>query len=342
MLVVGGCAYAWNLNHQLDSIKRIDTSAIGTSTTADSTSTSTSTSTSNDDSDTGKAINILVLGSDKASQKSSTDLAEDAAATTWPAGKYRSDTIMVVHVSADRTKVTVASIPRDTLTTLYNAKGEAAGTGKINAAFSMYGPLGAMSTVEHLTGVTLNHLAIIDWTGFVNLSTAVGGVRVYVPQTVYDSAQDITWTKGWHTLQGKQALAYVRERHGLARGDFDRIARQQNFIRLLLGKMMSDGVTKNPITLQRTVSTLAKNLVIDSSWSTSDLRGLALSLRSLSTSDITFVTAPVASTPTTAAYGDVVMLDPAGLKSLFTAMNRDQMAAWVKANPDSVLGSSVS
>ena len=107
---------------------------------------------------------------------------------------------MIAHIPADRKSVQLVSIPRDTWVPIkdYPYSG---GYGKINAAFAFGGPETAIDTVEKLTNIPIDHLAIIDWRGFKDLSTALGGVRVYIPETFYDDSQNITWEKGWHTLR---------------------------------------------------------------------------------------------------------------------------------------------
>ena len=108
---------------------------------------------------------------------------------------------MIAHIPADRKSVQLVSIPRDTWVPIkdYPYTG---GYGKINAAFAYGGPKTAIDTVEKLTDIPIDHLAIIDWRGFKDLSTALGGVRVYIPETFYDDSQKITWEKGWHDLRG--------------------------------------------------------------------------------------------------------------------------------------------
>src|SRR5699024_6315047 len=104
----------------------------------------------------------------------SSSIAQDLAKPTWPSGSHRSDTIIVMHISADRKHVSLVSVPRDTYVDIYDASGQEKGKAKINAAFSYYGPSGALATVENLTDLRMNHLAIIDWDGFKDLSQAVG------------------------------------------------------------------------------------------------------------------------------------------------------------------------
>lgn len=323
--VLGTAGYAYVLNSKLGSIDTVPSLA-----DAD-----------RPDPDEGKALNILLIGSDKGEpqpgQASGTTVSEDAAAPQWPAGKYRSDTLMVVHITEDRRNAYLTSIPRDSYVPIYDATGEQQSTQKINAAFAEYGPLGTQSTVEHLTDLRMDHLAIIDWDGFKDLSTAVGGVPVTIPTSFYDPSQKIQWEAGDQVLEGDKALAYVRTRYGLANGDFDRIARQQNFLRSLMSKILSKGTMSSPTKLLSTVSALTENLTIDDAWSAGDMRGLALSLRSIRTDDVTFLTAPVAGTETVPVYGDVVNLDPVRSEALFTAIRDEGLAAYLAQNPDDEL-----
>jgi len=231
------------------------------------------------------------------------------------------------------------SIPRDTYTVIYDNTGSPHLRGKINAAFSDYGPNGTIATVEHLTDVYLKHLALINFNGFKDITRAVGGVEVYIPKSFYDPSQKIQWLAGNQVLKGKRALQYVRTRYGLPGSDFDRIARQQNFMRALMKKLLSKGTTRNPVKLTRTLSAVTENIVVDQDWNPADMRALALSLRKTGTDDVTFLTAPVADTKSIPGTGSVVDLDLAKSKELFTAMAEDIMGAYVEAHPDDVLKS---
>ncbi|HPU13292.1 MAG TPA: LCP family protein [Aeromicrobium sp.] len=328
--LIGGAAYAWDLKRNLDDI---DTVKVKTPKAVP-------------DPDEGRAINVLLLGSDKGEaqkgQSKNTSISEDAAAKDWPSGKYRSDTLMVVHIPADRSRVYLVSIPRDSFVPIYDQENNTTHSEKINAAFSAGGPAAAMNTVTQLTGLQIDHLAIIDWKGFKDLSTAVGGVEVTIPQSFYDPKQKIRWEAGTQTLEGKKALAYVRTRYGLIGGDFDRIKRQQNFIRSLMKKMLSSGVTANPAKLSKTVSALTKNLTVDEQWSGTSMAKLAMSLRKVETKDVTFMTAPVQGTDTDPTYGSIVVLQQDKLNELFTAMKNDEMAKYLEKHPDDVLPDQVS
>lgn len=328
--LIGVAGYAYMLNSKLNDIDKVKT---------------TLREEDRPDPDAGKALNILLLGSDKGKaidgQDPNTTVAEDAKAATWPAGKYRSDTLMIVHITSDRKSAYLMSIPRDTFTMLYDAKGNPQHEEKINAAFSEYGPQGTLATVEHLTNLRMKHMAIIDWAGFKDLSRAVGGVPVTIPRSFYDPKQKIQWEAGEHLLEGKEALAYVRTRYGLIRGDFDRIARQQNFLRALMKKMLDKGTMTSPTKLFKTITALTENLTVDEEWTAGDMRGLALSLRGISADDVKFLTAPVAGTETIPVYGSIVRLDQAKSQELYTAFRDDDVAAYLTKYPDAALGDQV-
>ena len=120
---------------------------------------------------------------------------------------------MILHIDADREGASLISIPRDSWV---NVPGY--GHNKINAAFSLAGPSLAVETVEDLTGVRIDHLAVVDWEGFRSLIDTVGGVTVTVPRTVEDPHNDVVWTKGRHPLNGAAGADLLRQRYGLPDG----------------------------------------------------------------------------------------------------------------------------
>jgi LCP family protein required for cell wall assembly len=272
-----------------------------------------------------KAVNILLIGSDRRSLVKTTGTS--AEAEEWVPGLQRSDTLMVLHIDGDRHSATVVSLPRDSWV---NVPGY--GMNKINAAFSFAGPSLAVATVEKLTNLRIDHLATVDWEGFKELTDALGGVTVTVPATVTDSARNITWTKGEHRLDGELALTYVRQRYGLPGGDLDRTRRQQYFLRTLMTQSIQDGVLTDPRKIYTFLDTLTRNMSVDSDWSVGDMRGLVLSLRNLKADDVSFLNAPVAGLGMEGAQS-VVYLDTVTNKSLWKAVRTDTVADWVAANP---------
>jgi LCP family protein required for cell wall assembly len=281
-----------------------------------------------------RAVNILVLGTDRRSPVPTTGT--DARAAEWLPGAQRSDTIMVVHIDGDRRGVSVISIPRDSWVDVPGF-----GHAKINAAFSWDGPALAIRTVEHLTGLHIDHLAVVDWAGFSALTDALGGVEVDVPNTVYDSSHKVTWRAGWHRLDGAAALDYVRMRYGLPGGDFDRIHRQQYFLHQLMRTTLHESLWTHPMRTYHLLDVLTQHLSVDSGWSESSMSSLALSLRSLRSSQVHYLTVPVAGTGYAGAQS-VVWLNRAANRSLWSAVREDQVERWLAEHPTEHLPRSVS
>lgn len=267
------------------------------------------------------ALNILLMGTDNGHGSS---IKQELADGRWDAGSHRSDTIMLLHVTADRDAAYLVSIPRDSYVRIPGY-----GKDKINAAFSAGGPLLAQRTVEQLTNVRIDHLAMIDWASFKDLTTALGGVRVTIPQTFTDTKQDRTWRKGTYNIQGAEALAYVRTRYGLENGDFDRIERQQNFLRAMLHKMLSQGTVSDPVKLTNVLEVLTDNLTVDENFSPGVMRDLALSMRGLHGDDVEYLTTPLGSYGTVDGQS-VVRLDKKESRALFDAVRHDDIESYLR------------
>jgi anionic cell wall polymer biosynthesis LytR-Cps2A-Psr (LCP) family protein len=245
------------------------------------------------------AMNILLVGSDMRAPGQTTGSAGLPAG-----GSQRSDTIMLVHIPADRKNAYLVSLPRDSWVPIPGR-----GTAKINAAYAYGGPTLLVRTLEKLTDVQIDHYAQIDFAGFKSMTDAVGGVDV----------------PGAGHLDGESALAYVRERHHLAHGDFDRIKRQQAFLRALMAK--STGKLTDPGALTGLLDAVTRSVSVDDGMSGGDLRSLTLSMRGVRSADVHFSTAP---TKGTGMVGDqsVVFLDPPADRVLWTAMRNDEMSTW--------------
>lgn len=271
-----------------------------------------------------QALNILLAGADAGPGPS---IAESVASGDWQPGSHRSDTIMVLHITADRKHAYLISVPRDSWVEI-----DGVGMSKINAAFSYGGPSLYIKTMEDLTGLRMDHLAIIDWNGFKALTDALGGVEVYIPETFYDDSQKITWEQGTHKISGKEALQYVRTRHGLENGDFDRIKRQQNFLRTLMHKLLSQGTMSNPIKLTNALQAITSNLTVDDDFSTSQIQSLALSLRGMRTDDVTFITIPTTCCETIDGQS-TVQIKRKKMRELFAAVKDDDIERYLTKYP---------
>jgi LCP family protein required for cell wall assembly len=279
------------------------------------------------------AVNILLLGTDRRSEIPTTgDRAESAA---WVPGAQRSDAMLLLHIDADRDGATVISLPRDSWVAVPGY-----GYDKINAAYSYGGASLAVATVEKLTQVRIDHLAVIDWEGIRRLTDELGGVTVTVPEPVYDSARDVTWAAGVHRLDGQAALDYVGQRYGLPSGDLDRARRQQNFLRALMVDTLRRISDAGPWEVYELLRVMTNNLSVDDEWSTKEMARLAWSLRGLEDDDVAFLTVPVAGLGWEGPQS-VVHLDQAMGQRLWSAVRGDRVSAWLRDHPDAPLGQEV-
>lgn len=273
------------------------------------------------------ATNILLLGSD------SRISAGDPSA--WTIGAQRTDAIMIAHIPADRSGVTITSIPRDSWVTVPGH-----GKNKINAGFSFGGPTLMVKTVENLTGVRIDHVVIVDFDGFKEITDKLGGVTINVAKSTKDERS--SFKAGPQLMDGTTALNYVRQRHNLPGGDFDRVKRQQNWIRAVTLKTLDKGTLTNPLKLNSVLKALTQSIAADDGFSIGKMRSLAISLRDVRGSNLTFLTAPVAGTGRSPdGKQDIVNLDTSANKALWKAVKDDKMADWLAAHPNSGLGSTV-
>ncbi|WP_377271723.1 LCP family protein [Peterkaempfera sp. SMS 1(5)a] len=210
------------------------------------------------------AKDILVLGSDSRAGDNQ-DLGGGAVSGA------RSDTAMVVHIPAGNKQATVVSIPRDTLvsrpscTTRDGRTLPAANRVMFNSVYSLAGPACVVKTVEKMSGVRLDHYVEIDFVGFKDLVDALGGVTVHTSVQIDDKHSGLHLAPGTHRLDGTQALAFVRTRHGIGDGsDLGRIGLQQQFMTALLGEVKKQNVLGSPVKLYKMADSATKLLTTDS------------------------------------------------------------------------------
>jgi LCP family protein required for cell wall assembly len=212
----------------------------------------------------------------------------------------RSDTTIVVHVGADRSFATAVSIPRDTWVTLPECprpeSGEMGGgfEAKFNTAFEIGGPGCTMKLVEQMTGLEIDHFAVIDFMGFTSIVDALGGVEVCLTESVNDPDSKLVLPAGTTVVDGEQALAFVRARKTLSDGsDLSRIKRQQTFLSSMVREATAAQLFFNPVRLYSVLDAATSSLTTDQGLADRDvLQQTALSLRSVQPGDITFLTMP--------------------------------------------------
>jgi LCP family protein required for cell wall assembly len=269
----------------------------------------------------GRAQNWLLVGSDRLANQATTG--RDAHQPLWRYGAQRADTIMLVHLPADRDRAYLVSFPRDSWVPI-----QGHGNAKLNAAFSFGGPPLLVATIERLTDVRVDHVAILDFDGFRSMTDALGGVDVQVTRTVWAPKQKVLWPAGNNHLDGARALDFVRQRHNLPGGDLGRIKRQQAFLKALAHQAVAKGTLANPLKLNAFLEAATRAVSVDESLTTSMLRSLALQFRSVRTGDLVFLTAPVAGTGTEGRQS-VVYLDRAEAQPLFQALREDTVERYL-------------
>ena len=267
------------------------------------------------------AVNILVLGTD--SRTSASDPSQ------WKEGAQRTDAIMIVQVSGDRKTVSVMSIPRDSWVEIPGH-----GQGKINAAYSYGGPSLTIHTVENLTGIHIDHFAVANFESFVALTDDIGGVRVNLKTPQSLAGKELG--AGAQVLDGQQALAYTRERSSLPNGDFDRVKRQQIWMRSIVSRVLTNGTLSSPTALYSFLKTASRTVAVDESFTLNQMQSLALETRHLHSNDIAFMTVPTAGTGTSADGQSIVTLDADADAPLFKAFAEDRVSAYLTEHPDAV------
>lgn len=238
-----------------------------------------------------KAENILLIGSDNRGDGNG-KYGQDS-------GTQRSDTTILLHIAADRESATAVSIPRDLMAhvpscTLPSGKEDHERFEQFNWAFESGGAACTIRTVEKMTGIRIDHHLIVDFNGFKKMVNAVDGVEVCVKEPVHDTYAHLDLPAGRQTLNGEQALGYVRARHGIGDGsDTQRMDRQQAFLGSLLKKVRSNGVLLNPAKLYPLLSAATSSLTADPGLdSLSELYTLAHSLQRIPTDAVRFLTVP--------------------------------------------------
>lgn len=319
LLVFGATGLGWSQVHRL-------TSGLSTADVLDSGPTAPT-----------QEQNILLVGLDTRTDAQGNPLPQDLLdqlhAGAASDGGDNTDTMILIHIPAGGGNAVAFSIPRDSFVQLAGGYGKH----KINSAYTyaqvaatntlhaqgvsgaqlnvqaaQAGARNAIKTVEQLTGLTVNHFAAVNLVGFYDVSEAVGGVPVCLNAPVHDPYSGANFPAGVQTLSGAQALAFVRQRHGLTGGDLDRIRRQQAFMASMAHTVLSAGTLTNPGKLSNLINAVKKTVTIDQGW---DVFSFAQQMQSLSSGKIQFETIPVGNPDLRTSDGDAVEVDPAQVKA---------------------------
>jgi LCP family protein required for cell wall assembly len=232
----------------------------------------------------GQACNFLILGSD--SRKGLSKRQQSSIGNPKETSGQRADTILLVHVDRANDRTVVVSIPRDLQVTIPGH-----GQNKINTAFE-HGPDVMVQTVERLTGLRINHYVEVNFVGFQRLVDALGGIPVCINMPMVDTLAGLNLPRaGCYNLRGEGALAFVRARHieGDVIPDFSRIARQQQFMRALIQKVLSVSAVTH---LPRFITAAEENLVVDENMNLYALQDLTIELARLGQKGVLFRIVP--------------------------------------------------
>jgi len=268
------------------------------------------------------------------------------AGTVEDAEGARSDTVMLVHIPADRSRVVAVSFPRDLDVERPQCQGWDNDTGKytdevypaadgdkLNATYALGGPKCLVKVIQKLSGVKIRHFVGMDFAGFESMVDQVGGVEVCVPQPLIDGELGtVLPNAGTQTLDGRTALNYVRARHVEAEGngDYGRIKRQQLFLSALLREAMSSKVLFDPSKLNGFINAFTKSTFVEN-IDTKSLLTLGQSLRNVDAGAVTFITVPTSGTND---WGnEIPRLDD--IKDIFTAIIDDEPLPGEKRADDS-------
>ncbi|PXW31778.1 UNVERIFIED_CONTAM: LytR family transcriptional attenuator [Williamsia faeni] len=275
----------------------------------------------------------LIVGTDTRSGQNGTVGAGDA---TEFEGSARSDTVLLVNIPADRSRVVAVSFPRD----LQVDRPECAGWNnddgqyttdvvpsetqvKLNSVYGVGGPKCLVETLTTMSGLNINHFIAMDFYGFEQVVNKIGGVEVCSTTPLEDYELGTILAKpGKKTLKGSKALDYVRARNieTEGNGDYGRIKRQQLFMSSLLRGALSSQVLTNPATLNGIIDTFIKYSYVDQ-VNTDDLLQLGQSMQGLDAGRVTFLTVPTSGTAEDGSGNEIPRLDD--INAIFDAIIND-------------------
>ena len=268
------------------------------------------------------SMNILMLGVDHADENEAESAALDGAVS------QRSDSMMLVHIPEDRKQIYVMSLVRDMWVDVPGY-----GQHKLNAAVELGGVPLLMQTVEGLFDTKVDHVAMIDFAGFRELSTALGGVKVTneIPFTANDT--DYFYPEGEITLEGDRALRFVRERKSFSDGDYQRVKNQRTFLMAAVNQMLSNDTLTNPTKLYNIVDKVSPYLTFDSEFDAATMVGLGMQLKNVDTEKLEMFTMPTAGSSISPDGQSIELASELAVAQISEALQTDSMVEYLAENP---------
>ncbi|SNX61668.1 LytR family transcriptional attenuator [Streptomyces sp. TLI_55] len=271
--------------------------------------------------DTGKGTNYLIVGSDSREGMSAE---EKKKLHTGSAEGKRTDSMMILHVGDNGD--TLISLPRDSNVTIPQFKGSesgkirpAMGANKLNAAYAIDGPTLLVRTIEYNTGLHIDHYVEIGFNGFADIVDAVGGVEIDIDKGFKDKYSGADFKSGKQTLNGEQALAFVRTRHAFAASDLERTKNQQKFLAALAHQVATPSTVLNPFKFYPTMGAGLDSLIVDKDMSLWDLASMFWAMKGVSGGDGTSMNMPISG-----STGGNLVWDKAKVKTLVDELQNDE------------------
>ncbi|MGW1818142.1 LCP family protein [Streptomyces sp. NPDC002125] len=279
----------------------------------------------------GNGTNLLLVGTDGRDRISK---AEKKKYKLGGAPCHCTDTLMLVHLSADKRRASVISLPRDSYAELpahtdaTTGQEHASHPVKLNAAYAEGGPQLTVRTVEKMTSIKIDHYLEVDFTSFMKTVDTLGGVEICTAKPLKDSYTGLNLTPGTHKLDGGQALQYVRSRHLDGAADLGRMQRQQKFMAALIKQTTSSGVLMNPVKFQQVTSTMLESVRADKGFGTEQMLELGKAMRGFTPASSEFASVPLEEKGfQVKGIGSTVKWDAAKSKRLFQALREDRPLA---------------
>ncbi|MFB7504938.1 LCP family protein [Streptomyces broussonetiae] len=270
----------------------------------------------------GSGTNYLIVGSD--SREGMTKADEKKLHTGAAEGK-RTDSMMILHVGDNGD--TLVSLPRDSNVTIPSYKGSTSGKvypaqgrqEKLNATYAEDGPTLLVRTIEANTGLHIDHYVEIGFEGFANIVDAVGGVQMTIDKGFKDSYSGANFQAGTQTLNGQQALAFVRTRHAFAASDLQRTKNQQKFLSALAHQVATPSTVLNPFKFYPVMGAGLDSLIVDKGMSLWDLGSMFWAMKGVQGGNGTSLNMPISG-----SVGGNLVWDKAKVKTLVDELNNDQ------------------
>ena len=268
------------------------------------------------------AMNVLIIGSDSRGN------AREQAALTEATGQHtdqRADTLMLVHVPADRRSVHVISIMRDLWVNIPGYGGA-----KINTSLEVGGAPLAVQTVGSLLGISIDHTVMLDFHGFKSMTDGLGGIDVNVTlpfQSTHETRH--VFTAGINHLDGQAAMEFVRERYAFVDGDYQRVRNQQTFLRAILARLTAGGALNDVTAVRALVEFAGPYLTVNRGFDPASVAVLAYALRGTDPSAGVFFTLPTAGVGTIGG-ASVVLPDYGGINAVGAALREGRIAEYAR------------